>query len=92
MNTNQVLVHLADFKKSLQSLMDPKILSKLSSLLEAFGPEQKSWIEQFEFWVEKNGEDCRYATMAKEIFLKENAKNVAREIIWLYKNWAKTYE
>lgn len=92
METNEILLKLSQFKKSLKLLMNPKVLKHLASLLEAFGPGQRSFVEQFEFWVEKNGKDCKYATLAKEFFLQDNAENVAKEIIYLYHNWAKHYE
>lgn len=92
MQNNEILIRLSKLKKSLNSLMNPDILKKLASLLDAFGPGNRSFVEQFEFWVEKNGSDCRYATMAKEFFLQENASGVAKEICYLYNNWAKFYE
>ena len=92
MINNEILLRLSQFKKSLKSLMDPKILEKLVSLLEAFGDKSTTSVEQFEFWIQKNGDDCRYATIAKEIFLNDNASNVAKEIIYLYENWAKYYK
>jgi len=89
---DETICKLADLKMSLESLMDPKLLSKLASLLEAFGGRGRSFAEQYKFWVEKNGPDCRYAAMAKEFFLKENSENVAKVIIELYNDWAKHYE
>ena len=89
---DKTLFKLAELKESLSGLMDPKLLSKLASLLEAFGDKNKTFVEQYKFWIERNGPDCRYAAMAKEFFLKENASNVAQEIIYLYENWAKHYK
>jgi len=91
--TDETLIKLAELKESLSVLMDPNLLKQLASLLEAFGSEHgRSFAEQYKFWVEQNGGDCRYAAMAKEFFLKQNADNVAKEIISIYHNWAKHYE
>ena len=49
MQTDEILVKLSKFKKSLKLLMNPEVLKHLASLLEAFGPGQKSFVEQFEF-------------------------------------------
>ena len=87
-----MLLEIAKFKDNLQSLMDPKVLSKLAELLKALGPERNSFLSQYKFWIEKNGPNCRYAAMAKCLFEQDVAENVAKEIISLYHNWAKHYE
>jgi hypothetical protein len=89
---NKNLEQLAKLKEDLSILMDPNVLRKLASLLEAFGDKNKTFIDQYKFWVNKNGENCRYAALAKEFFLRNNSKNVAKAIICLYDNWAKYYK
>lgn len=87
-----MLIELAKFRENLKSLMDPKVLGSLAGLLNALGIERSSFAAQYKFWIEKNGQDCRYAAMAKQFFEQNNAENVAKEIINLYHNWAKHYE
>lgn len=89
---SQTLLKLASLRDTLITLTKPNILKKLIDLTEALGTDRNSFLKQFEFWTQKNGEDCRYAAMAKQFFLKEQAKSVAKEINWLYHNWSKYYE
>lgn len=89
--TDRTLFKLAELKESLSALMDPKVLGMMASLLDSFGGKGKTSIEQYKFWIEKNGSNCRYAAIAKEFFLNDNASNVAKDIISLYDNWAKYY-
>ena len=86
------LIRLADLRESLKSFMNPKVLSKLGDLLESLGGDRKSFVQQYKFWIKKNGPDCRYASFAKQFFLDDHAENVAQYIIWLYRNWAIYYE
>ena len=72
--------------------MDPKILSKLADLLKTLGIERTSFLSQYDYWIKKNGPDCRYAAIAKTLFENDIANNVAQEIIYLYENWAKFYK
>ena len=72
--------------------MNPKVLSKLGDLLEELGGDRKSFVQQYKFWIKKNGPDCRYASFAKQFFLDDHAENVAQSIIALYHMWAKYYE
>jgi len=89
---NETLLKLAALRESLIEFAKPKVLSKLIDLAEALGTERNSFVKQFKFWSEKNGEDCRYAAMAKQFFLNDQAKTVAKEINWLYHSWSKHYE
>lgn len=89
------LLVMGDLKKSLELITNPEILKKLIDLREALSADQegneKKWIEQYKFWLEKNGADCRYAAMVKEFFLKEQAGAIAETINWLHDNWSKFY-
>jgi hypothetical protein len=89
---NESLLRLAALRESLIQFVKPKIFSKLIDLCEALGTDRNSFIQQYKFWLEKNGPDCRYAAMTKEFFLKDQAKGVAKEINWLYHNFSKYYE
>lgn len=86
-----MLHEIAKFEENLRSLMDPNVLSKLADLLKAFGPN-KSPAMQYDFWIKRNGPNCRYAAMAKGMFEQNCAENVAKEIIKLYHCWAKHFE
>ena len=88
---NETLFKLAELRESLKTFMKPEILSKFGDLLEALG-DQKSFVQQYKFWIEKNGQDCRYAAFSKEFFLRDHAKSVAKSINYLYHNWARFYE
>ena len=89
---NDTLIKLASLKDSLTTLTKPQILKNLVDLAEALGTDRNSFVKQFKFWVEKNGSDCRYAAMAKQFFLDDQAESVAKQINWLYHNWSKHYE
>ena len=91
-NQDTTMLNLASLRTNLQKLMKPEILSKLAELLEVLGKDQGSYLERYQFFVSKNGTDCRYAMMAKEFFLQDNADGCAKAINWLYHNWSKTYE
>lgn len=86
------LIILAELRDHLLGIMQPELLEKLAGLLEAMGGDKNSFVHQFRTWVEKNGEDCRYASMAKNFFLQDQAENVAKMICVLYHDWAKAYE
>ncbi|MHA2248484.1 MAG: hypothetical protein ACXADY_26290, partial [Candidatus Hodarchaeales archaeon] len=80
-DTDQVIDVLVRLRKALKSYLDPKVLGKLADFLENTGGD-RSMIERY-IWFSENSEEgsnCRYAIMAKEFFLKENAKDVARTI------------
>jgi hypothetical protein len=89
---NETLLRLAALRETLISFAQPQVLNKILDLCETLGTKRDSFLKQFKFWIEKNGSDCRYAAMAKNFFLEEEAKAVAKEIIWLYDNWAKFYK
>ena len=89
---NLTLTKLADLRESLISFAKPRILEKLLDLCEALGTDRNSFVKQFKFWLDKNGPDCRYANMARQFFIQDQAESVANEINWLYHNWSKYYE
>lgn len=84
---------LFDLRQRLRSLLQPEILSALADLLEATGGDESN-IDKYKVFVAKSteGEDCRYARIAKELFLKNEAGNVAQSVNWLYENWSKFYQ
>lgn len=86
------LIRVAALRESLKEFINPKVLRKIVDLCEALGTDRSSFISQYKFWSNKNGEDCRYAAMAKKFFLDDQAEGVAKEIIYLYHNFAKRYE
>lgn len=86
------LIILAELRDHLLGLMQPDVLKNLASLLEAMGGDKNAFVHQFRTWLENNGEDCRYAAMAKNFFLQDQAENVAEMICTLYHEWAKAYE
>jgi len=88
---DQVLFKLADLRESIRKFMKPQVLNKLGDLLELLGPDNKSHVKQYKFWVNKNGPDCNYASFAKQFFLDDHADDVAQCIIWLHDNWARLY-
>ena len=89
---NDTLIRLAALRDSLTIITKPEILRNLVDLAQFLGTDHNSFVKQFKFWVEKNGNDCRYAAMAKEFFLKDQAKDVAKQINYLYHNFSKQYE
>jgi hypothetical protein len=86
------IIRLAELKESLNSFVKPEILKALVELSEALGTDKNSFVQQFKFWLQKNGEDCRYAAMCKQFFLKDQAAKTAEKINFLYHNWSKFYE
>lgn len=91
---DQVILNLAVFRENLHKMMKPEILQKFAEFLESTGSDNHSMLERYKWFCEnsENGPDCRYAGMAKEFFLKDQADGAAKAIIWLYHNWAKSYE
>jgi hypothetical protein len=91
---SEALLNLAQLRINLQKLMKPEILAKLAEFLEKTAYEDSSMLERYKWFVEngENGADCKYASMAREFFLKDQAENAAKAIIWLYHNWARNYE
>ena len=90
--TDQTMLNLAALRDNLNKLLDPKVLQKLVELSEAFGDNESDYLERYRFFILKNGEDCRYAHMAKEFFINDHGKSCAEAINALYHNWAKFYE
>lgn len=91
-STDRTMLNLAALRTNLKQLMDPKVLQKLAELTEAMSSESGDYLERYEFFVRKNGIDCRYAQMAKEFFINDKGKDCANAINWLYHNWSKFYE
>ena len=89
---NDTLLKLAFLRESLLKFTKPQVLKKIINLQEALGTDKNAFIQQFKFWIQKNGTDCRYAAMAKQFFLEDQATRVAEQINWLYHNWSKFYE
>ena len=88
------LLNLAQFRENLRKMMNPKVLKEFANFLEATGTDDNGFLARYKWFCEnsENGSDCRYAEMAKEFFLKEEAANAAKAIKWLYHNWAKNYK
>jgi hypothetical protein len=88
------MLNLATLRENLQKMMKPAILSKFAKFLEVTDNPNGSMLERFKKITETSeyGGDCKYAQMAKEFFLKDQAAEAARAINWLYHNWSKTYE
>jgi len=89
---SKTMTNLVSLRRNLKSLMKPDILQKLAELLETLGADDNSLLERYQFFVDKNGLDCRYASMSKQFFLNDHAQGCAQAINWLYHNWSKTYE
>jgi hypothetical protein len=91
---DQVILNLATFRENLKKLMNPAVLKKFAEFIESTGQGDESMLQRYKWFAEnsENGENCRYAVMAKEFFLKDQADSAAQAVIWLYHNWAKTYE
>ena len=96
MSENKTLIELAQLRKSLRQLIQPEILAELVKFLEATGGNNTnpSLVEKYEWFCKnsENGPDCRYAAMAKNIFLANEAEATAKTINNLYHSWSKNYE
>lgn len=88
------LLNLATFRENLNKMMKPEILHLFAKFLESTANNNNSMLTRFKWFVENStdGLDCKYAGMAKEFFLKNQAESVAKAIIDLYHKWAKFYE
>ncbi len=91
---DQAMLNLAVLRENLRRMMYPEVLKKFAEFLESTGNQDESMLQRYKWFVEnsENGADCRYAAMAKDFFLKDQAEGAAQAIIWLYHNWAKSYE
>ena len=91
---DQTMLNLAILRENLQKMMNPDILKEFANFLEATGKNDESILSRYKWFAEngENGVDCRYAVMAKEFFLKDQANGAAKAINWLYHNWSKYYE
>ena len=96
MPQDDTLVRLSQLRKSLKGFMRPEILSKLAEFLEktSYGDDNSSLVERYEWFCNnsENGPDCRYAAMAKNFFLMDQAEDTAKVINWLYHNFSSVYE
>lgn len=90
------LIELSNLRKSLRQIIQPEILTELANFLEATGgtDNNPSLVEKYDWFCNhsENGPDCRYAAMAKNLFLADEATKTAKAINWLYHNWSKHYE
>jgi len=91
---SEVLLNLAVLRENLRRMMNPKVLTQFAAFLEATGEDDSSMLQRYKWFVEngENGRDCKYAILAREFFLKDQADGAAQAIIWLYHNWAKHHE
>jgi len=91
---DQIMLNLAMLRDNLQKMMNPKVLASFADFLEATGTEDNSFLQRYKWFSEngENGSSCRYAIMAKEFFLKDEAAGAAKAINWLYHNWSKHYK
>jgi hypothetical protein len=87
---DDILKELNRLRLALKSFMTPEVLDKFASLMDNLGNDG-GLVERYAFFAEhsENGPDCRYARMAKHLFVEENGDNVVEIIKWLYHNWAK---
>jgi hypothetical protein len=92
---HDALVKLAQQRRVLLSLMQSDLLKHFANFLEATGGDKTgTMIERYEWFSTRDGgsPDCDYAKAAKGFFMQDEATKVAKEIIWLYNNWAKEFE
>ena len=91
--THKNLLDIKAYVENLKHLMDPQVLQHLADFLAATeSNNQSSMLDRYKWFSDKNGEDCYYATKAKEFFELDQAKHAAKAIVWLYHTWAKQYE
>ena len=92
MDDNDVLIRLATLREDLKEFLKPEVLNKLVDFIQDCGPDN-SMLERYKYFSEHSdqGKDCRYAAIAKKFFLEDRADKVARDIQWLFENWAKFY-
>lgn len=92
--TDLTMLNLSTLRTNLKKMMRPEILSKFTEFLEVTENSDGSMLERFKRITETSeyAADCKYAVMAKEFFLKDQAEAAAKALCWLYHNWAKTYE
>ena len=90
--TDRTMMNLADLRENLQHMLKPEVLDKLVDLLGEMNSDNGTLLNRYKYFVQKNGVDCRYATMAKEFFLNDHAADCAKAINLLYHNWSKNYE
>jgi phosphopantetheinyl transferase (holo-ACP synthase) len=93
-STDLTILNLATFRENLKKMMKPEILSHFMRFLECTENNNGSMLERFKLLTETSeyAADCKYAQMAKEFFLKDQAEACAKALCWLYKNWARIYE
>ena len=96
MPQDDTLITLSKLRQHLKIYLRADILKHLAQFLEitANAADDGSLIERYQWFCNnsENGPDCRYAAMAKDFFLRDQAKGVAKTINWLYHNFSKRYE
>lgn len=94
MSQDDTLIVLSRFRKNIKDMMSPQVLEELAKFLEATQYGDASLVERYDWFCNnaENGPDCRYAAMAKNLFLADQAETVAATINWLYHNFSKVYE
>jgi hypothetical protein len=92
--TDLTMLNLSTLRENLKKMMKPKILSKFTEFLEVTENHDGAMLERFKRISETSeyATDCKYAQMAKEFFLKDQADAAAKAICWLYHNWSCHYE
>jgi len=93
MPQDEALLRFAHLRKSLTQFMKPEVLKNLAKFLEDTQYGESSLMERYEWFCKnsENGPDCRYAAMAKQFFLEDQAEKTAKDIIWLYENFGRFY-
>jgi erythromycin esterase-like protein len=89
------MMNLSQFRDNLRQLLNPEVLRHMADFLEATGSQDdNNMLARYKWFCEngENGPDCRYAVMAKEFFLRDQASDAAKALNWLYHNWSKHYE
>jgi hypothetical protein len=91
---DQVLLNLAVLRENPKKMMHPEVLRYFADFLTATGEDDNTMLDRFKFFAEhsEHGTDCSYAVAAKQFFLRDQACDAAKAIIWLYHNWAKSYD
>jgi hypothetical protein len=94
MPKDENLIILSNLRNQLKELMQPENLTKLADFIENTSWGDGSLLDRYKWFCEngEKGSDCRYAAMAKNFFLVEQAEKVANIINYLYHNWSKTYK
>lgn len=91
---DETMLNLANLRENLRTLMNPEVLKHLADFLEATGQDDNALLARYKWFCEKgeNGANCRFAVVAKDFFLQDEAPGAANAINWLYHNFSKFYE